>query len=288
MKEIEIAFIGGSGLYKIPNFKNPKWVNISSDFGKVSSKICVGSLNGKNIAFLPRHGVDHNISPSKINYRANIDALKKIKTQNIVSISAVGSLREDYKPGDFVLVDQFIDKTFKRETSFFDDDCVAHVPMATPICSDLKKLSSNILKKLKLKFHLGGIYICIEGPQFSTLAESNLYRSWGCDVIGMTNMPESKLAKEAGICYASLSMVTDYDCWHKDHDSVTVDQIVKVMKKNSENALKFINEICKSKYISCSEKIKNLSENSIITDKSKIKKSTKKRLTSILKINASR
>ena len=286
--EIEIAFIGGSGLYKIPNFKNSKWLDVSSNFGKPSSKICIGSLNGKKIAFLPRHGLNHNLSPSKINYRANIEALKKLNVQNIISISAVGSLREDFKPSDFVLVDQFIDRTFIRNKSFFDDDCVVHIPMASPICDNLKKISSKALKKLKLNFHSGGTYICIEGPQFSTLAESNLYRSWGCDVIGMTNMPESKLAMEAGICYVSLSMVTDYDCWHKNHDSVTVDQIVKVMKKNSENALKFINEICKEKTIKCNEFTKNLAKNSIITEKSKIKKKTRDKLSNIVRFNESK
>ena len=286
--EIEIAFIGGSGLYKIPNFKNSEWLDVSSNFGKPSSKICIGSLNGKKIAFLPRHGLNHNLSPSKINYRANIEALKKLNVQNIISISAVGSLREDFKPSEFVLVDQFIDRTFIRNKSFFDDDCVVHIPMASPICNNLKKISSKALKKLKLNFHSGGTYICIEGPQFSTLAESNLYRSWGCDVIGMTNMPESKLAMEAGICYVSLSMVTDYDCWHKDHDSVTVDQIVKVMKKNSENALKFINEICKEKTIKCNEFTKNLAKNSIITEKSKIKKKTRDKLSNIIRFNESK
>ena len=286
--EIEIAFIGGSGLYKIPNFKNSKWLDVSSNFGKPSSKICIGSLNGKKIAFLPRHGLNHNLSPSKINYRANIEALKKLNVQNIISVSAVGSLREDFKPSEFVLVDQFIDRTFIRNKSFFDDDCVVHIPMASPICDNLKKISSKALKKLKLNFHSGGTYICIEGPQFSTLAESNLYRSWGCDVIGMTNMPESKLAMEAGICYVSLSMVTDYDCWHKNHDSVTVDQIVKVMKKNSENALKFINEICKEKTIKCNEFTKNLAKNSIITEKSKIKKKTRDKLSNIIRFNESK
>ena len=286
--EIEIAFIGGSGLYKIPNFKNSEWLDVSSNFGKPSSKICIGSLNGKKIAFLPRHGLNHNLSPSKINYRANIEALKKLNVQNIISISAVGSLREDFKPSEFVLVDQFIDRTFIRNKSFFDDDCVVHIPMASPICNNLKKISSKALKKLKLNFHSGGTYICIEGPQFSTLAESNLYRSWGCDVIGMTNMPESKLAMEAGICYVSLSMVTDYDCWHKNHDSVTVDQIVKVMKKNSENALKFINEICKEKTIKCNEFTKNLAKNSIITEKSKIKKKTRDKLSNIIRFNESK
>ena len=245
-------------------------------------------MNGKKIAFLPRHGLNHNLSPSKINYRANIEALKKLNVQNIISISAVGSLREDFKPSEFVLVDQFIDRTFIRNKSFFDDDCVVHIPMASPICNNLKKISSKALKKLKLNFHSGGTYICIEGPQFSTLAESNLYRSWGCDVIGMTNMPESKLAMEAGICYVSLSMVTDYDCWHKNHDSVTVDQIVKVMKKNSENALRFINEICKEEKIKCNEVTKNLAKNSIITEKSKIKKKTRDKLSNIIRFNESK
>jgi 5'-methylthioadenosine phosphorylase len=245
-------------------------------------------LNGKKIAFLPRHGLNHNLSPSKINYRANIEALKKLNVQNIISVSAVGSLREDFKPSEFVLVDQFIDRTFIRNKSFFDDDCVVHIPMASPICDNLKKISSKALKKLKLNFHSGGTYICIEGPQFSTLAESNLYRSWGCDVIGMTNMPESKLAMEAGICYVSLSMVTDYDCWHKNHDSVTVDQIVKVMKKNSENALRFINEICKEETIKCNEVTKNLAKNSIITEKSKIKKKTRDKLSNIIRFNESK
>ena len=281
--EIEIAFIGGSGLYKIPNFKNSKWLDVSSNFGKPSSKICIGSLNGKKIAFLPRHGLNHNLSPSKINYRANIEALKKLNVQNIISVSAVGSLREDFKPSEFVLVDQFIDRTFIRNKSFFDDDCVVHIPMASPICDNLKKISSKALKKLKLNFHSGGTYICIEGPQFSTLAESNLYRSWGCDVIGMTNMPEAKLAKEAGICYVSLSMVTDYDCWHPQHDSVTVDQIIQNMNENSENALRLINEICKEKKILCDSETKEISNKSLITNRKKIKQKTKKKLCNILK-----
>ncbi len=282
MKEIEIAFIGGSGLYKIPNLEDSKWISISSEFGKPSSKIRVGILNGKKIAFLPRHGLNHNISPSKINYRANIDVLKKLKVQNIISISAVGSLREDFKPMDFVLVDQFIDKTYLRIKTFFDDDCVVHIPMSSPVCKNLVKKCSEALKRIKLDFHNSGTYICIEGPQFSTLAESNLYRSWGCDVIGMTNMPEAKLAKEAGICYASLSMVTDYDCWHPAHDSVTVDQIIKTMNENSTNAIKLINEICKEKRFECDKETKEISKNSLITNRKKIKGKTKKKLSNIL------
>ena len=278
MSEIELAFIGGSGLYKIPNLKKIKWKIVKSSFGKPSWKVCTGTLNGKSIAFLPRHGINHNISPSEINYRANIECLKKLGVQNIISLSAVGSLREDYKPGDFVVVDQFIDNTYLRKKTFFDDDCISHVSMSSPVCENLRKISLSNLKKLKLSFHSNGTYICIEGPQFSSLAESNLFRSWGCDVIGMTNMPEAKLAREAGICYAAISMVTDFDCWHPQHDSVTVDQIVTTMNQNSNNAFKLIEEFSKIKKISCDEKIKNISKNSLITRVEKIEKSTKKKL----------
>ena len=278
MSEIEIAFIGGSGLYKIPNLKKIKWKSVTSSFGKPSCKVCVGSLNGKSIAFLPRHGINHNISPSNINYRANIECLKKLNVQNIISLSAVGSLREDYKPGDFVVVNQFIDNTYLRKKTFFDEDCISHVSMSSPVCENLRKISVSNLKKLKLNFHSNGTYICIEGPQFSSLAESNLFRSWGCDIIGMTNMPEAKLAREAGICYAAISMVTDFDCWHPKHDSVTVDQIIRTMNQNSNNAFKLIEEFSKIEKISCDEKIKNISKNSLITSIDKIEKSTKKKL----------
>jgi|TARA_B100000287_G_scaffold305490_1_gene288724 5'-methylthioadenosine phosphorylase len=284
MSNYEIAFIGGSGLYKIPNLKKPKWNKVTSAFGEPSSKICTGTLNNKKVAFLPRHGLGHNISPSKINYRANIDSLKKIGVQNIVSLSAVGSLREDYKPGDFVVVDQFIDKTYLRQKTFFDDDVVVHIPMSSPVCKNLRNLSINILRKSKLKFHKSGTYVCIEGPQFSSQAESNLYRSWGCDIIGMTNMPEAKLAKEAGICYCALAMVTDFDCWHPNHDSVTIDQIVSTLNKNANNAFEFINKISQTEKIFCDEKTKNLSKDSTITDLDIIKKSTKQKLKHILKI----
>jgi 5'-methylthioadenosine phosphorylase len=204
--------------------------------------------------------------------------------QNIVSLSAVGSLREDYKPGDFVVVDQFIDKTYLRQKTFFDDDVVVHIPMSSPVCKNLRNLSINILRKSKLKFHKSGTYVCIEGPQFSSQAESNLYRSWGCDIIGMTNMPEAKLAKEAGICYCALAMVTDFDCWHPNHDSVTIDQIVSTLNKNANNAFEFINKISQTEKIFCDEKTKNLSKDSTITDLDIIKKSTKQKLKHILKI----
>ncbi len=235
------------------------------------------------MAFLPRHGKHHNIPPTKINYRANIEALKKIGVENIVSLSAVGSLREDFAPGDFVLVNQFIDKTYNRKKSFFEDDLVVHIPFAEPICSNLKKKLASSLKKLKVKFHDGGTYVCIEGPQFSSFAESELYRSWGCDVIGMTNMPEAKLAMEAGICYASVSMVTDYDCWHPDHDEVSVDQIISTLNTNSKKATDLITHFCKNNELKCDKETKFLSKNSIITDLSKVKKSTKQKLKNIIK-----
>ncbi|MBC10399.1 MAG: S-methyl-5'-thioadenosine phosphorylase [Rickettsiales bacterium] len=284
MKKIDIAFIGGSGLYKVPNLKKITWKSTKPKFGTPSSDICVGELNQKRVAFLPRHGLNHNISPSFINYRANIEALKILGVECIISISAVGSLREDFKPGDFVLVDQFIDKTHAREKSFFDNDLVIHVPMSSPVCIKLKEKSASTLKKLKIKFHSSGTYICIEGPQFSTLAESNLYRSWGCDVIGMTNMPEAKLAREAGICYSTISMVTDFDCWHPKHDSVTIDQIVQTLNDNSTKAFNFIDEFCKSFDYSCEEKIKNIAKNSAITNFSKVKIKTKNKLQNIIKI----
>ena len=283
MKKIDIAFIGGSGLYNIPEIKNIKWVKVKSNFGKTSSEIGITNIGNTSLAFLPRHGKHHNIPPTQINYRANIEALKKIGVENIVSLSAVGSLREDFVPGDFVLVSQFIDKTYNRKKSFFEDDLVVHIPFAEPICNNLKNKLALSLQKLKIKFHDGGTYVCIEGPQFSSFAESELYRSWGCDVIGMTNMPEAKLAMEAGICYASVSMVTDYDCWHPDHDEVSVDQIISTLNTNSKKATDLIAHFCKNDELKCDKKTKLLSKNSIITDLTKVKKSTKQKLKNIIK-----
>ena len=282
MNNIEIAFIGGSGLYNISNLKNQDWVDITSNFGKPSDSICVGDLNNRKVAFLPRHGREHNISPSKINYRANIECLKKIGVKNIISMSAVGSLRNDFKPGDFVIVDQFIDKTYLRSKTFFEEDIVVHIPFANPTSENLNKMLVEVLTKLGINFHSFGTYICIEGPQFSTLAESELYRSWGCDVIGMTNMPEAKLAREAGICYSSLAMVTDYDCWHPDHEKVTIEQIISTLNENSSKALKVVDQISKCKLIKCSEEIRNLTKNSVVTHLSKIKEDIKEKYKVIL------
>jgi 5'-methylthioadenosine phosphorylase len=234
-KKPYLGIIGGSGIYDLSNISDPKWLSVSSAYGKPSDNILTGSLNEINIAFLPRHGKKHNLLPSNINYRANIDCLKSIGVTDIISLSAVGSLKESIKPGDFVIVDQFIDRTFARKKSFFDDGIVAHVSLAKPVSDQLSKLILKSAPK-SINIHKGGTYIAMEGPQFSTLAESNLYRSWDCDVIGMTNMPEAKLAREAEIAYATIAMVTDYDCWHPDHDAVTVENIIKVLNSNSLNA----------------------------------------------------
>ena len=240
-----LGIIGGSGIYDLDNISDAKWQNISSAFGEPSDKILTGIVNNINIAFLPRHGKSHNLLPSNINYRANIDCLKSLGVTDIISLSAVGSLKESIKPGDFVVIDQFIDRTFARIKTFFNDGIVAHVSMAKPTS---KKLSKIIFESAPDNINIlnGGTYIAMEGPQFSTLAESNLYRSWNCDVIGMTNMPEAKLAREAEIAYATIAMVTDYDCWHPDHDAVTVDSIIKVLNTNSLNAKNLLKSIIKN------------------------------------------
>ena len=242
--KVKIGIIGGSGVYNLDGLENPNWVRVKSPWGKTSDNILTGNLNDIELAFLPRHSREHNISPSDIPYQANIDALKRLEVTDIISVSACGSLNENYKPGDFVLVDQYIDRTFKREKSFFGAGCVAHVSMAHPTCERLSNLLFEAGKKINLNIFKGGTYLTMEGPQFSTLAESLLYKNvWNCDVIGMTNMPEAKLAREAEICYASLSMVTDFDCWHPDHDKVEVSDIIRVLTQNSSNAQSLIKEL---------------------------------------------
>ncbi len=232
-----LGIIGGSGLYQIDGMTDVEWRRVASPFGEPSDELCFGRLGGMRVVFLPRHGRGHAIPPSGINFRANIDALKRAGVTDLVSLSAVGSLKEELQPGSFVLVDQFIDRTFAREKSFFGAGCVAHVSMARPVCRRLGQRLADAGHDIGLDMKRGGTYIVIEGPQFSTLAESNLYREqWNCDVIGMTNMPEAKLAREAEICYATVAMVTDYDCWHPDHDHVTVDMILRVLHRNAENA----------------------------------------------------
>jgi 5'-methylthioadenosine phosphorylase len=238
-----IGIIGGSGLYEIDGLADVAWRRIASPFGETSDEFCFGSLDGQPVVFLPRHGRGHPLSPSGINYRANIDALKRCGVTDIVSLSAVGSLREDLAPGDFVLVDQFIDRTFAREKSFFGTGCVAHVSMAHPVCGRVGDALAAAGNAADIAIKRGGTYIVMEGPQFSTLAESELYRAWGCDVIGMTNMPEAKLAREAEICYATVAMVTDFDCWHPGHDAVTVDMVVGVLLANAEKARALVKSV---------------------------------------------
>ena len=264
-----VGIIGGSGLYDLKSLQNTKWIDVSTPWGDPSDQILSGEINNLQIYFLPRHGRGHYHSPSTVPYKQNIYALKKLGVTNILSVSACGSLKEDLAPGDFVLVDQFIDRTYLREKSFFGKGCVAHVSLAHPTCNNFSKIIFEIGKKLEIKIQLGGTYMTMEGPQFSTLAESKLYKdNWKCDVIGMTNMPEAKLAKEAEICYTSLSMVTDFDCWHPDHDSVEVSDIIETLTNNSSKAQRIIEtlpEFLKSNKDLCSLGCNNALDNAIIT-----------------------
>lgn len=278
-----IGIIGGSGLYNIEGIRNVKKVTVNTPFGKPSDKFVVGSLEGKDVVFLPRHGVGHRIPPSKINYRANIYGMKKLGVERIISVTACGSLKEELKPLDFVVVDQFIDRTnHARNMTFFDDCIVAHIVFAHPVCEELGSVVYETGKALKLNMHKGGTYINMEGPAFSTLAESNLYRSWGMDVIGMTNMPEAKLAREAEICYSTLACVTDYDCWHPQHKSVTVEMVISNLQKNIENSKKLISAVVRNlkaeRKCCCGDSLKH----AIITDRKLIPEKTKKDLKIII------
>ncbi|MBB5373288.1 S-methyl-5'-thioadenosine phosphorylase [Acidocella aromatica] len=242
-KQPVIGIIGGSGLYNIEGLTDTRWEKVETPWGAPSDELLIGQFHGTKVVFLPRHGRGHKLSPSSLNYRANIDALKRVGVTDIISMSAVGSLKEELPPGHFVIVDQFIDRSFAREKSFFGPGCVAHVSMAHPTCARIGDALEDSMKALGLNYTRGGTYLVMEGPQFSTLAESNLYRSWGCSVIGMTNMPEAKLAREAEMDYATVAMVTDYDCWHEDHDAVTVDQVVKVLLGNADKARSVVKEV---------------------------------------------
>ncbi|MDC1375590.1 S-methyl-5'-thioadenosine phosphorylase [bacterium] len=281
-----LGIIGGSGLYDLKGLKYQKWIKVETPWGNPSDEILSGEINGIKINFLPRHGRGHYHSPSTVPYKQNIYALKKLGVTEILSVSACGSLREDLAPGDFVLVDQFIDKTYLRDKSFFGEGCVAHVSLANPTCNRLSNMILDIGKKLDIKIHLGGTYLTMEGPQFSTLAESKLYKdNWKCDIIGMTNMPEAKLAREAEICYSSLSMVTDFDCWHPNHDFVEVTDIIKTLTNNSSKAQKII-ELLPSKLIKdrdpCESGCNTALDNAIITSHEKRSSNTLKQLDIIL------
>lgn len=235
-KDWVIGILGGSGLYDIDGLDNREWIDIDTPWGKPSDQILFAELDGIKLRFLPRHGRAHALSPSDVNYRANIDALKRAGCTDILSLSAVGSMQEQYPPGDFVVVDQFIDRTYKREKSFFGKGCVAHVSLADPVCARLAEMAAKAAEEAGASVHRGGTYLAIEGPQFSTRAESQLYRQWGCDIIGMTNMPEAKLAREAELPYATIGMVTDYDCWHDVHGNVDVATVIEVLLKNADKA----------------------------------------------------
>jgi 5'-methylthioadenosine phosphorylase len=240
MSKTVLGIIGGSGVYEIPGLENPRWQRVKSPWGEPSDELLTGSFAGVDLVFLPRHGRGHVQTPTSINYRANIDALKRVGVTDLISVSACGSLKEELPPGMFVMADQFIDRTFAREKSFFGPGFVAHVSMAHPVCAKLSDALYQAAQEIGVPCAKGGTYLAMEGPQFSSLAESNLYRSWGCSVIGMTAMPEAKLAREAELPYAIVAMVTDYDCWHPGHDHVTVDQVIKVLVGNAENARKLV------------------------------------------------
>ena len=279
MKKRKLGIIGGSGLYKMEGFQKTKWKKLKTSWGNPSDEILIAQFEKEEICFIPRHARGHKINPTNINFRANIDALKQLGVTDVISVSAVGSLKENLEPGGFVIVDQFIDRTFARSKTFFDEEIVAHVSMAKPTSPGLSECCESALKKLNIKYQRGGTYVVMEGPQFSTLAESNLYRSWNADVIGMTNMPEAKLAREAEIRYCTVAMVTDYDCWHPDHDEVDVAMVIQTLMKNASNAQNMIKEVIKTfKNFSVNkDPANNCLDTAIITDpKLRTKKTIKK------------
>ena len=246
MKKRKLGIIGGSGLYKMEGFEKAKWKKIKTSWGNPSDEILLAKLGNEEICFIPRHARGHTINPSNINFRANIDSFKQLGVTDIISVSAVGSLKENLSPGTFVIIDQFIDRTFSRIKTFFDQEIVAHVSMAKPVSKSLGECCVFAIKKLNISHQVSGTYIAMEGPQFSSLAESNLYRSWGADVIGMTNMPEAKLAREAELRYCTVAMVTDYDCWHPSHEEVDVNMVIQILMKNAGNAQNMIKEVIKT------------------------------------------
>ena len=283
MANNKLAIIGGSGLYDVEEFKDRELIDLNTPWGKPSDKILKAIYKNKEVYFLPRHGKGHFISPSNINFRANIDSLKQLGVTDVVSVSAVGSLKENLPPGKFVIVDQFIDRTFARNKSFFDEEIVAHVSMAHPTSRGLMNACEYAIKKEGIDYQMGGTYVVMEGPQFSTLAESNLYRSWKADVIGMTNMPEAKLAREAEIRYASVSMVTDYDCWHPDHENVDVQQVIKVLLNNASKAKSMIKNLIVNfeNHIDPNDPTNNCLDVAIITAPEKRSQKTKNKLKTV-------
>ena len=283
MKKRKLGIIGGSGLYKMEGFEKTKWKKAKTSWGSPSDEILIATYNSEEICFIPRHSRGHKISPTNINYRANIDAMKQMGVTDIISVSAVGSLKENLSPGTFVIVDQFIDRTFSRVKTFFDEEIIAHVSMAKPTSKGLARCCESALKKLNINHQAGGTYVVMEGPQFSTLAESNLYRSWKADVIGMTNMPEAKLAREAEVRYCTVAMVTDYDCWHPDHDEVDVSMVIQTLQKNASNAQNMIKEVIKTfkNFPIDKDPANNCLDTAIITDPKLRTKKTMKKLENI-------
>ncbi len=282
MQKAEIGIIGGSGLYAMPGLVNVREERVDTAFGEPSDVLVLGDLDGRSVAFLARHGRGHRILPSELNFRANIYAMKMLGVERILSVSAVGSLKEEHKPTDFVIPDQFIDRTFARIGTFFGDGVVGHVAFGDPVCATVRTAFAKACAEVGVTGTNGGTYVCIEGPQFSTRAESNLYRSWGADVIGMTNLQEAKLAREAEICYATLAMVTDYDCWREGHDDVTVEQVVAVLHQNADNGTKVVRAaiaaLPKERTCACADALKY----AILTDRRGIPDAAKERLALLL------
>jgi 5'-methylthioadenosine phosphorylase len=282
LAQAEIGIIGGSGLYDMPGLTDVNEVKVQTPFGDPSDRYVLGNLEGRKVAFLARHGRGHRILPSELNFRANIMGMKMLGVDRIISLSAVGSLKQEHKPTDFLIPDQFVDRTYKRVSTFFGDGIVAHVAFGDPVCPQVAGVMNQACRKANVVGKMGGTYICMEGPQFSTKAESNLYRSWGMDVVGMTNLQEAKLAREAEICYATLAMVTDYDCWHPDHDSVTVEQIVAVLNKNAENACSVVKHLVVAMPKEHSCRCNQALAMAIMTDRSRIPAETVERLKPII------
>ena len=278
MQQAEIGIIGGSGLYAMPGLTEVREERVPTPFGEPSDVFVLGELEGRKVAFLARHGRGHRLLPSELNFRANIYAMKKLGVERILSVSAVGSLKEEHKPTDFVIPDQFIDRTFHRASTFFGEGIVGHVAFGDPVCATVAQTVAKACADVDVVGKQGGTYVCMEGPQFSTRAESNLYRSWGADVIGMTNLQEAKLAREAEICYATAAMVTDYDCWREGHDDVTVDQIVAVLHQNAANAARVVkaavSAMPKDRSCACASAL----QYAILTDRAAIPTDTKEKL----------
>jgi 5'-methylthioadenosine phosphorylase len=278
LSQADIGIIGGSGLYSMPGLTDIQEITVKTPFGEPSDVYVLGKLEGKKVAFLARHGRGHRILPSELNFRANIHGFKQLGVERILSVSAVGSLKEEHKPLEFVIPDQFFDRTRHRIDTFFGEGMVAHVSFADPICGELANVLEGACKKASVVGKRGGTYVCMEGPQFSTKAESNVYRGWHMDVIGMTNLQEAKLAREAELCYVTVAMVTDYDCWHPDHDSVTVDQVVSVLLKNADNATKVVKEAVAAMPAARGCKCGSALAHALLTDKAIVPAATREKL----------